>query len=225
MDRLEQLDDQAKDQGAGMSGKNRAGMPLIGFIIATLVIYFAKDLLAPITLTLVLAVIFAPVASQLERIGGRFVGALLVVMMALGPVATISYFLTAELTAVAEHVAGYSNNIAHKLAAIEKSTPLSFQRIEQGIREVEGSLQRNPSTNTPQNHQTFSSSTRLTEAAKPVISGIGGFLIVVVLLFFVLYERSDLRWRVAVLAANSQVTLPPQAIDTAGATSAIICCS
>jgi predicted PurR-regulated permease PerM len=221
LDGPEQMEDQAQYPGAEVPPKQHAGRPLIGFIIATAVIYFAKDILVPIVLALVLAVIFAPVATQLERIGGRLVGALLVVILAISLVATVSYFLSVELTAVAEHVAGYSNNIANKITAMEKGTPSSFQRIEKGIREVEERLQRNPSTNAPQNHQIFSSFTPLTEAtkaAKPLVSGIGGFLIVVVLLFFVLYERSDLRRRVALLAANSQVAIPPQAIDTAGAT-------
>jgi predicted PurR-regulated permease PerM len=221
LDRPEQIEDQVQYPGAEVPAKQRAGRPVIGFIIATAVIYFAKDILVPVALALVLAVIFAPVATQLERIGGRFVGALLVVILAISLVATVSDFLTVELTAVAEHVAGYSNNIANKLTAMEKGTPSSIQHIEKGIREVEERLQQNPSTNTSQNRQTFSSSTPLTEAtkaAKPLISGIGGFLIVVVLLFFVLYERSDLRRRVALLAANSQVAIPPQALDTAGAT-------
>jgi hypothetical protein len=132
IDWLEQVDDPVQHPGAEVPGNPHTGTPLIGFIIATTVIYFAKDILVPVALALVLAVIFAPVATQLERIGGRLVGALLVVIIAISLIVTISYFLTVELTAVAEHVAGYSNNIAHQLTAMKKSTPSSFQHIEQG---------------------------------------------------------------------------------------------
>ncbi|HKU28103.1 MAG TPA: hypothetical protein VJQ54_21720, partial [Candidatus Sulfotelmatobacter sp.] len=97
LDRPEQMEEQALYPGAEVPAQQHAGRPLIGFIIATVVMYFAKDILVPVALALVLAVIFAPVATQLERIGGRLVGALLVVILAISLVATVSYFLTVEL--------------------------------------------------------------------------------------------------------------------------------
>ncbi len=50
---------------------SRATRPLIAIIVATAVLYLARDILAPITAAVILAVIFSPIVSRLERFVGR----------------------------------------------------------------------------------------------------------------------------------------------------------
>ncbi len=52
----------------------------------------------------------------------------------------------------------------------------------------------------------------------PVLSGIVNFLLIVVLLFFLLYSRTDLRDRIVRLAARARISVASQAIETAGHT-------
>jgi hypothetical protein len=72
---------------------------------------------------------------------GRCFGALcgsrlqrgIVVMFAIGAVMAIGYFLTVELTIVADQVSGYSDNIGNKLGALEKPSPPWLQHLKYAV--------------------------------------------------------------------------------------------
>src|SRR5271166_2547981 len=104
--------------------------PILAVIVATVVLYFGKDFLLPLAMASILAVAFSPITSRLETLVGRFVSAALVVVLAISTIGIIGFFLTVELTSVAVEVAGYSHNIAAKLARLQGSTPAWLQAIE-----------------------------------------------------------------------------------------------
>ncbi|MGH7226664.1 MAG: AI-2E family transporter, partial [Gemmataceae bacterium] len=202
-------------------GMGHATRSIIGIIIATAVLYLAKDILLPLAMATVLAVIFSPIAGRLERYLGRFLSAAVVVLAAIAALGAIVYFLTVELTSVAVEVSGYSNNIAHKLSSLEKSTPSWLQHIEQGISDVEQQLGRsNPSsTSGSKPAEERQSSSMLSDVLRPassVLTAMGESLLVIVLLFFLLYARHDFRDRFVRLAARANITIAAQAMDTAG---------
>src|SRR5208282_1766951 len=95
-------------------------VPLCAMIVATGALYLGKPVLLPLAIALILSVVFSPVATRLEHYFGRLVGAALVVLLVLGVVSAAGYFLTIELTTVADQVAEYSDTIGNKLAALEK---------------------------------------------------------------------------------------------------------
>ena len=94
-------------------------------------------------------------------------------------------------------VSGYSDNIAVKLSALEKGTPLWLQQVESGVGEVEQRLQETnhkKDKRKPATVQTLPTSPALTEVLKPavpVLAAVGKGLLVIVLLFFLLYSRRD----------------------------------
>jgi predicted PurR-regulated permease PerM len=209
-------EDKADDFDAG-----RAARPILAIIVATAVFYFASEILVPLAVASVLAVIFSPVTSRLEPFVGRFVSAAVVVFAAIVTITAGAYFLTVELASVADEVSGYSSNIATKLSTLEKSTPFWLQHVEHGIAEVEERLERANPTRT--NHkpivvQSLPSSPRVTEVlepAVPLVVAIGKSLLVIVLLFFLLYSRHDLRDRFVRLAARARIPVAGQAMETA----------
>ncbi|MGH7987678.1 MAG: AI-2E family transporter [Candidatus Binataceae bacterium] len=208
------------ENGEELSGMGHAARPIIGIIIATAVLYLARDILLPLAMATVLAVIFSPIAGRLERFLGHFLSAAVVVLAAIAALGAIVYFLTVELTSVAVEVSGYSNNIADKLSSFEKSTPSWLQHIENGISDVEQQLGRS-STATNKNKPTEvrQSSSTLSDVLKPassVLTAVGESLLVIVLLFFLLYARHDFRDRFVRLAARANITIAAQAMDTAG---------
>jgi len=72
----------------------------------------------------ILAVAFSPIASRLEPFVGTVRQRGLMVLVAVSAIGVTGYFLMVEeLTSVAVEVAGYSDNIATKLVALEGSTP------------------------------------------------------------------------------------------------------
>ncbi len=200
----------------------RVGIPVFAVIVATAVLYFARDILLPLAMATMLSVIFSPLAQRAEKIIGRLAGTALVVLGAIAIVGAIGYFLTTELTSVAGEVASYSDNIAAKLTALQKDSSKGFQRIQHAIEDVQKQVER-AGPRAPSKPRTVQAvpQTSLGDNLKPfvpVLSGLVDFLLIVVLLFFLLYSRDDLRDRVVRLAARARITVASQAIQTAGQT-------
>jgi len=201
----------------------RSAGPIVAIIIATVVLSYAKDILMPVTMAALLAVIFSPLASRLDRFVGSFVSAALVVVAAVTIVVGIGYFVTVELTAVAVQVTDYTDNIATKLTTLRGSTPAWMVRVQDAIKDVEQQISEvtPPAKRAkPANVvQAQAAQSDLQEAVKPVVpilSVLFDALLIVVLMFFLLYGRNDLRDRLVRLAARGRITLSAEAIGTAG---------
>jgi predicted PurR-regulated permease PerM/methylmalonyl-CoA mutase cobalamin-binding subunit len=200
----------------------RIAIPIFAVIVATAVLYFARDILLPLAMATMLSVIFSPIARRAEKVIGRLAGTALVVLGAIAMVGAIGYFLTTELSSVADELADYSPNIAAKLTALQKTTPAGLQRIERAIESVQKEVQR-AGPKAPPKPRTVQAvpQTSLGDNLKPfvpVLSGLVDFLLIVVLLFFLLYSRHDLRDRVVRLATRARISVASQAIETAGQT-------
>ncbi len=206
------------------SAIGRATRPLVGIIIATAVLYYARDVLLPISFAAILAVVFSPIVSRLELWLGRALGSAIVVITGMLAIAGILYFLTVELTSVAVEVSSYSSNIATKLSHLEKSTPAWLRDVEGALQNIQKELERNstsrqaPGPRTVQTTQAFSPFDLFARSAGSFISGMAEAALTVVLLFFLLYSRLDLRDRFIRLAARARLPVAAQAIDAAGST-------
>jgi predicted PurR-regulated permease PerM/methylmalonyl-CoA mutase cobalamin-binding subunit len=199
------------------------GLPLLALMITTGALYLARDILIPLSAALVMGVVLSPIASRFERVVGRFFGAMLVVLSGVMIIAAVAYFTTLEMTVVADEVAGYSDNIGNKLAALEKNTPLWLQHLEAAVHDIEQRMEKSNShlprpKPTPTVTVSSGSFTESLERATVAIPALFEFLVVVVLLFFLLYGRRDLRDRFVRLAARARITVASQAIETAGHT-------
>ncbi len=171
----------------------------------------------------VLAIILSPLAARIEQFLGRLAGAAVVVgVLALGVVG-IGYFLTLELTSTVAEVSDYSHNIAVKVAAFEKSTPAWLQRAQTAMKSVQEEVQKsNPQPKQKQKTTLVQSAPMLPalddllRPVLPLVAGIAEALLTIVLLFFLLYGRKDLRDRLVRLGARVRMTITAQAIDAAG---------
>ena len=61
----------------------------------------------------------------------------MVVLLVIGFIGAMGYFLTIELTAVADQVSEYSDNIGNKIAALEKNTPPWLQHVKDAVTDVQ----------------------------------------------------------------------------------------
>ena len=157
----------------------RASRPIVAIIIATAVLYFAKDIFIPLAIASLLAVIFSSVAGRLERFLGRFIGSALVVIVAISIVVSIGYFVTLQLTSVAVRVTDYTDNIANKIAALQGGTPFWLQRVEDGVKDVQQRLHPpipsrigasvSTSAQVPSKESDFN---QITKPLLPVLSGV-----------------------------------------------------
>ena len=213
-----QLQVEDEDSAAG------AARALLGIIIGTAVLYFAKDILMPLAMAAILAVIFSNLASRLERFIGRFASCALVVATVVIAIVALTYFLAVQLTAVAEGVTDHSENIARKINEVQSTTPDWLAHIEYGVKNIEQQLaqtQPRPKHAPTVVQAPAGSATTVDQILKPalpVLSDLTDGLLVIVLFFFLLYGREDLRYRLVRLTARIRVTLAAEAIATAGST-------
>jgi predicted PurR-regulated permease PerM/methanogenic corrinoid protein MtbC1 len=196
-------------------------IPVFAIVLSAAILYRGHDVFLPLTLAIILAVIFTPACGLLESYLGRFFSAALVVLVAIGAVAAIGYFLTVELTATADKISGYSANIANKLGALEKTSPPWLQHLKQAVSDVQRRLDKGNSGGSQEVIQTTPAPPSTIEKFRPILPVLDGLvqgLLITVLMFFLLYSRKDLRDRLVRLVARARILIAPQAIETAAET-------
>ena len=200
-----------------------AAVPVCGLIIGTAALYLASPVLLPLAIALIMSVVFSPLASRLEPLFGRFISAAIVVLLVIGFIGAMGYFLTVQLTGVADQVSEYSDNIGNKLAALQKNTPPWLQHVKDAVTDVQRRVESaNPAPRTkPREVMALPVSSPLSASLKPVapiVDVIVNTLLIIVLLFFLLYSRKDLRDRFVRLAARARIPIAAQALETASYT-------
>src|ERR1039458_1389069 len=86
------IDDLSKHSRAEDGGEDelhsllRIAIPILVVIVATAVLYFARDILLPLAMATMLSVIFSPLAWRVEMVIGRLAGTALVVLGAIAMV-------------------------------------------------------------------------------------------------------------------------------------------
>ena len=193
-------------------------LPILALVFATAVLSRGRDVLLPLTMAFILAVIFGPLSNLLERFVSRTLSAALVVLLVIGAIGALGYFLAVELTAVVDNVANYSDNIGNKLAALEKVSPPWLRHLRDAVSDVERRVQT--TTPAPTSLKAFqalpaASMSDNLRLVFPILSGVIEGLLITVLLFFLLYSKRDLRDRFVRLAARARITVAPQAMETA----------
>jgi predicted PurR-regulated permease PerM/methanogenic corrinoid protein MtbC1 len=223
---MEEPDQESRPAVDDRDGGDEGGATrsFLAVVVATVILYFGKDILLPLAMASILAVAFSPIASRLELFVGRLVSAAWVVLIAISAIGVVGYFLTVELTSVAVEVAGYSDNIANKLASLQESTPSWLRSIEGGVKDIQERLQnkasepKRPTARVMQAQPASPGVKDVLQPALPILSGIGESLLIIVLFFFLLHGRKDLRDRFVRLAARARIIIAVEAIETAGGT-------
>ena len=199
-----------------------AAVPIVAINFCTATLDRGRDVLLPIAVAFILAIIFTRLANLLEPLVGRILSAALVVLFALGTITAIGYFLTVELTGVADQVANYSDNIGNKVAALEKTSPPWLQHLKYALANVQRHVQKdNPPAALPRAVEAVPVPPSVLQEVQPILpmlSGVVEALLISVLVFFLLYSRKDLRDRFVRLVARARITIAPQAIETAAQT-------
>jgi predicted PurR-regulated permease PerM len=81
-------------------------------------LYFAREVLVPLALAILLTFLLAPLVRRLERLGlGRVPATLVVVLLGLGLVGVIGYVVEQQFVQIADELPGYTGQIRHKVQA------------------------------------------------------------------------------------------------------------
>jgi predicted PurR-regulated permease PerM len=207
---------------------------LLGVVLAVVVVgtlYFARIVLIPFTLAVLITFILTPVAKLLERIHfGRIFSTLLVVVLSFIVVGAVGWTVSQQFAQVMNQLPDYRSNIHTKLEALHLSKSTALNNASDTMNEISKDLAAPPAGNTAAGNRTNSPSRQrpmpvevVTSPALPldslesVLGVIGTFGIVVVLTFFMLARRENFRNRLISLGGHRSLHVMTQAIDDATA--------
>jgi predicted PurR-regulated permease PerM len=212
---------------------------LIFAIIAFL--YFTGEVLKPLALAVLLSFALAPAVRFLERRGlPRVMAVLLTGLLTMGFLGSVGVVVGRQLTALANGLPNYQENIENKLAHILKPAQFSAAgRLEAFANRVTAKLEtpappREPARTGPDDGENPSKSPapapipkvqvvsqpsfqeRLRAVAGPYLETLGVGSFVLVLVVFMLMGREDLSDRIVSLFGHQQVSLTTRTMEELG---------
>lgn len=203
-----------------------AEVPNIGTLIAIVVavvtiaaLYFAKDVLIPITLAILLSFVLTPIVELLRKIWiPRAVAVILSVLLALGVIFIIGTIIAAQVAGLVDELPRYVAAIQSKLASLQTFVLGQLSSVMSG-------LESSPVGETAAPVAPSAPATPAVPPASPLAS-LGGYLapilhplettaIVLVVTIFILLQREDLRDRLIRLVGATDLHRTTTALDDA----------
>jgi len=200
--------------------------------IATL--YFAREILIPIAIAVLLAFVLVPLAQLVERAHlGRVFSSLLVVLLAITVVVVLGWTVTKQLATVVEQVPDYQQNIADKIDVLRGAPAQALGKVANTMNELRdrltlspqnGSL--NPSSKGQRKQSAVKSPVQVTLVKTPslppdslqtALHFLLGAALVFVFTLFVIIRREDVRNRFLSLVGTGHLHTATDAMDDAAA--------
>lgn len=195
-------------------------------------LYFGREVLEPLALSLVLSLVLAPLVRTIARTGlGQLPATLISVLLSAICVLGVCIVLASQMVAVTADLPQYRAAIQTKLATVREVTERPFARIQAELRAVAPVLpapgpvaRRGAATlvagqnkpipveiRTPE----LSTTATITRLLSLVSGPIGKVGLILVLLIFILLEHESLRDRVVRLAGKGEVSRTMRALGDA----------
>ena len=212
-----------------MPTKSLKASPLI--VAGTLVLivasmYWARPVLIPVALAMLLAFLLSPVDSALQRLGlGRLVSVALLAVMAFSLIVVIGWAISVQVKEIANNLPSYQGNIKKRIEDLQVGQGTTVDKIRLEFEQLIG----NVTTNAPSAEQArqpvlvivqggrFSSGMwQLSPMVRPLLESLFYILLVAILVIFMLLERDELRNRAIRLLGYGRLSLTTQALDEAG---------
>ncbi|MGK7866490.1 AI-2E family transporter [Falsiroseomonas sp. E2-1-a20] len=211
-----------------------AGVPKDGGAIAqaalvvVAVLYFARELLVPLALAVLLSFVLAPIARALRRIGiPRVVGVLAAVLAAVAVIGMLGLVMGRQLSELATDIPIYQWELNRKLASVNASGGM-LERAQEMLRGLADGAEQ-AAAQRPEPAAANAVPPLLVEVQapaprpfellqniiEPLLLPLATFGIVVVLVVFVLLYREDLRDRVIRLVGADDLHRTMAAMDDA----------
>jgi predicted PurR-regulated permease PerM len=146
-------------QTQSLMAKTRPTSPLTTLITVAAVVgalIFAKEILLPLALAILLSFVLTPIATRIERLGlGRIGSVAVVVVLSLALLGGMAWIVTAQLVQLGRELPDYKNNIVEKIKSITPSSP-AFSRFTSALAEVNQELLGEPRPKKPNRPTTAS---------------------------------------------------------------------
>ena len=217
--------------------------PTFVFILALAALYYAKEILIPLSLAALIAFLLTPAVMRFEKWRvPRVVGVILVMVFSLSLVAGLGWIAVNQLVDVLNQLPNYKANIHAKFEALRGPGKGSFAKASESVKELGKELsgaepEQAPPTPPARTSKTLKDApllpslehpvpVRVVESPPSALQSLGGVLgpllapigtavIVLVFSIIMLIKREDLRDRVIRLIGQTQLNLATEAFDDA----------
>jgi predicted PurR-regulated permease PerM len=171
---------------------------LFGLVLVTACLYWARQVLVPLALAVLLAFVLTPAVSALQRRGlGRLPSVLLVVILALLLLIGIGYLISQQIHAFLAHLSSYQGELIQKLKSLlGVGEGEVLDRVKELFQEIKQAAW-----------------SHLGEAAGQTAEGLADTFLVLVLVVFMLSQRENLRNRFVRLVGRGRLIATTQAVD------------
>jgi predicted PurR-regulated permease PerM len=209
-------------------------MTLVVFLAIVAALYFARDVLIPLTLAVLLSILLTPLVAVLRRLRlGRVTAVLLAVITALAIICAIGGLIGLQVAALADKVPTYVQTIESKVAGVRTYATDEISRAVSRLGySTVPAKESNPGAATPRPtpaadsdvkplpvevHQPDPSSLELAERyLSPILSPLGTVGIVFVVAIFILLQQDDLKGRLIRLFGSGDLRRTTVALDDGG---------
>jgi predicted PurR-regulated permease PerM/CheY-like chemotaxis protein len=203
--------------------------PLV--VLGTLVLivasmYWARPVLIPVALAILLAFLLSPVDSALQRLGlGRIVSVALLAVLTFSLIGVIGWVISVQAKEIANNLPSYQSNIRKRIEDLQVGQGTTVDKIRLAFEQLIGNVPTNapsaeqarqPVLVTVQGGRFTSGMWQLSPMVRPLLESLFYILLVAILVIFMLLERDELRNRTIRLLGYGRLSLTSQALDEAG---------
>jgi predicted PurR-regulated permease PerM len=179
-------------------------------------LYIAQVILIPLALAILLTFLFSHPVSILERWIGRIASIFLTVVIIFIAIGATGYIMALQVTDLAAKLPNYKSNIASKFDSLHIPQGGVFKKISDAFENLKNEAAGQPAESAV---QFVEEKIDIAGTAKSIfgifftILGTAGF--VLLLVFFMLLHREDLRGRLILLIGQGRISSTTMAIDDA----------
>jgi predicted PurR-regulated permease PerM len=205
---------------------------LAAICVVVAALYFARDVLVPLALSVMLSFLLGPLVTRLERRGIPRGGAVTIVAVVIFTLlGALAWLVFVQVEQLAEQLPRYQDNIVRKIHAVRGPADTKLEKAAEAIARAAEAATSAPATQAAVNAAPGASElnplytkvvggadsrfTLLGDYVGMILGPIGTFGLVVVFVIFMLIQREDLRDRVIRLVGEGQLHITTQAIDDA----------
>ncbi|RYB03612.1 AI-2E family transporter [Lichenibacterium ramalinae] len=200
-------------------------------VVVVAALYFAREVLIPITVAVILSFMLAPLVSRLQRWHLPHAAAVVVaVLVAFGIIGALGGIIGTQVAGIASDVPRYTSTIQHKIAAVQAMTVGRLSGLTKRLDRQMGHTTEEAATAGPGAASTDTPKPQLVEVVPPptsamelartvlapIIDPLSTTLIVVIVAVFILMQREDLRDRMIRLFGSNDLQRTTLALDDAG---------
>ncbi len=209
--------------------------PLLPILAVLVILYFAREVLVPLSLAVLVAFLLTPAVKRLESLRlGRIPSVILVVFISFTLFAGLAWIAGNQLIDAINALPNYKENIRHKVNALRSSSTSGLAKAGQSVKEITKELAGPP----PEALAPTPGAPRPVPAPQepvpvrvvdppptvlgslrsmfgPLLAPVGTALVVLVFAMVMLVKREDLRSRLLRLIAKNRLSLATEAFDDA----------